>query len=95
MAQEYCKTLRIGGYSDWRLPKSDEKETAVVVELMMPRHSTKGHADYFWSADPSVLLTFNYLASHIIVSNAYGAKEGAKAFVRAVRSLEAAKQKHQ
>ena len=38
-AQEYCKSLRLGGHADWRLPKPDERDTAVVVELMMPRHS--------------------------------------------------------
>ncbi len=30
-AQKYCQTLRLGGYTDWRLPEPDERETAVVV----------------------------------------------------------------
>ena len=65
-AQEYCKTLRLGGYADWRLPKPDERETAVVIELMMSRHSRDAHAqfDLYWSSDPTALLPFNYPPSH-------------------------------
>ena len=93
-AQEYCKTLRLCGYADWRLPNPDERETAVVVELMMRRHSRDAHAyfDLYWSSDPTVLLPFNYHPSHgKEVSRVYFARERARAFVRAVRSLGAAK----
>ena len=93
-AQKYCKTLRLGGHADWRLPKPDERETAVVIELMMPRHSRDAYArfDLYWSSDPTVLLPFNYRPSHgKEVSRVYPAREGARAFVRAVRSLGAAK----
>jgi hypothetical protein len=93
-AQKYCKTLRVGGYTDWRLPKPDERETAVVVELMMPRHSRDAHAhfDLYWSSDPTVLIPFNYHPSDgKEVSRVYFAREGTRGFVRAVRSLGAAK----
>ena len=93
-AQGYCKTLRLGGYTDWRLPKSDERETAVVIELMMPRHSRDTYArfDLYWSSDPTVLLPFNYHPSRgSEVSRVYFAREGTRAFVKAVRSLETAK----
>lgn len=93
-AQKYCKTLRVGGYTDWRLPKPDERDTAVVVELMMPKHSrdVHSHFDLYWSSDPTVLLPFNYRPSHgKEVSRVYFAREGTRAFVRAVRSLGAAK----
>ncbi len=93
-AQEYCKTLRLGGHADWRLPKPDERETAVVIELMMRRHSRDVYArfDLYWSSDPTVLIPFNYHPSYgKEVSRVYSAREGAKAFVRAVRSLGAAK----
>ena len=40
-AQEYCKTLRLGGYADWCLPKADEVDTAVAVKLMMPHLFTR------------------------------------------------------
>ena len=88
-AQAYCKTLRLGGYADWRLPNPDERDTAVAVVLMMPRHSRDAHAhlDLYWSSNRSVLIPFNYQpASGKEVSAAYFAREGTRAFVRAVRS---------
>ena len=93
-AQEYCKNLRLGGHGDWRLPKVDEGETAVAVELMMPRHSRDTYArfDLYWSSDPTVLIPFNYQPSRgKEVSRVYPARGGDRAFVRAVRSLGTAK----
>jgi len=93
-AQEYCKTLRLGSYADWRLPKSDERETAVVMALMLPKHSRDAHAhfDLYWSSEPTVLLPFNYNPSYgTQVSRVYFAREGSRAFVRAVRPLGTAK----
>jgi len=93
-AQEYCKTLRLGGYDDWRLPKADEADTAVAVELRMPIHSPDTYArfDLYWTSDPTVLIPFNYRPSQGRgVSRAYPPTEGGRAFVRAVRSLGAAR----
>ena len=93
-AQKYCKTLRLGGYADWRLPNPEEPDTAVVVELMTALHSRDTYARYdlFWSSDPTALLPFNYRPSRgKEVSRVYFAREGTRAFVRAVRSLGAAK----
>jgi hypothetical protein len=93
-AQKYCRTLRLGGYVDWRLPNPEEPDTAVVVELMTTIHSRDAYARYdlFWSSDPTVLLPFNYRPSRgKEVSRVYFAREGTKAFVRAVRSLGAVK----
>jgi len=93
-AQEYCRTLRLGGYADWRLPKADERDTPVVIELMMSRHSRDVHAhfDLYWSSDPTALLPFNYRPSQgKEVSRVYFARENTSAFVRAVRSLGTAK----
>jgi hypothetical protein len=93
-AQRYCKTLRLGNYADWRLPKSDERDTSVAIELMMRRHSRDVYAyfDLYWSSDPTVLLPFNYRPSQgKEVSRVYFAREGTRAFVRAVRSLGAVK----
>jgi len=94
-AQKYCMTLRVGGYTDWRLPNPDERDTAVVVELMMRMHSRDAYAyfDLYWSSDPTVLLPFNYHPSQgKEISRVYRTpKKRAKAFVRAVRSLGAAK----
>ena len=61
-AQQYCKMLRLGGYSDWRLPNPDERDTAVAVALIMPKHSRDAHAhlDLYWSSDRTVLIPFNY-----------------------------------
>jgi len=93
-AQKYCMTLRVGGYTDWRLPSPDERDTSVVVELMMRRHSRDVYAyfDLYWSSVSTVLLPFNYSPSQgKEVSRVYFAREGTRAFVRAVRSLGAAK----
>jgi hypothetical protein len=93
-AQKYCMTLRLGGYADWRLPNPDERDTAVVVELMMRGHSRDAHShfDLYWSSDSAVLLPFNYHPSHgKEISRVYFARERARGFVRAVRSLESVK----
>jgi hypothetical protein len=89
-AQEYCKNLRLGGHSDWRLPKPDELDTASVAELMMPLHSPEAYArfDLYWSCDPTVLLPFNYHPSRgAEVSRVYPAGQGDRVYIRAVRSL--------
>lgn len=90
-AGKYCKTLRLGGHADWRLPNPEELDTAVVIELMTAIHSRDTYARYdlFWSSDPTVLLPFNYRPSlGKEVSRAYPARAGTRAFVRAVRPLE-------
>jgi Protein of unknown function (DUF1566) len=89
-AQKYCQNLRLGGHADWRLPKPDELETATVIKLLMPRRSRDTYArfDLYWSSNPTVLLPFNYQPSYGgTVLRTYPAREGAKAFVRAIRSL--------
>ena len=89
-AQKYCQNLRLGSHADWRLPKPDELETATVIKLLMPRRSRDTYArfDLYWSSNPTVLLPFNYQPSYGgTVLRTYPAREGAKAFVRAVRSL--------
>lgn len=88
-AQEYCRTLRLAGHGDWRLPDPTEAEVAVAFALMMPRHARDVYAnfDLYWSSDPTVLLPFNYRpAQGRQISRTYPA-DGSKAFVRAVRSL--------
>ncbi len=88
-AQEYCRNLRLGGHTDWRLPGPGEHETAAAVELMMPVHSPSAYArfDLYWSSDPTVLIPFNYHPSRgAEVSRAYPARKGDRAYVRAVRS---------
>ncbi len=89
-AQKYCRDLRLGGHADWRLPNPDELDTATVVALMMPVHTRAAYArfDLYWSSDPSVLLPFNYHpARGAEVSRVYPARQGDRAYVRAVRSL--------
>ncbi len=91
-AQKYCQNLQLGRHADWRLPKPDERDTATVIQLLMPKRSrdTYAHFDLYWSSDHTVLLPFNYRPSQGgPVSRTYPAREGAKAFVRAVRSLGA------
>ena len=93
-AQDYCKALRLGGHDDWRLPKPEEADTALAVELMRPIHSPDTYArfDLYWSSDPTILIPFNYRPSHgRAVSRIYPPKSDGRAFVRAVRSLGTAK----
>lgn len=94
-ALEYCATLRLGGYTGWRLPLPEEHETAVVFALMMPRHSRDALSklDLYWSLDPAFLLPFNYRPAHgAEVSDRYPAKDDDQAYVRAVRSFPLALQ---
>ena len=86
-AQRYCRDLRLSGHADWRLPKPEEGETAVAFQLMMPKHSRDvyAHFDLYWSADPTILLPFNYRpAQGREVERTYPAS-GESAFVRCVR----------
>ena len=89
-AENYCRSLRLGGHTDWRLPSPEEPDTALVIELMMRRHSRDVYAyfDLYWSSDPTILLPFNYHPAHgKEVSRVYYARKRAKGFVRAIRSL--------
>jgi hypothetical protein len=89
-AQRYCKNLRLGSYAGWRLPEPDEQETAVVIELMMTRHSRDVYArfDLYWSSDSTTLLPFNYQPSYgEEVFRVYPARKHDRAFVRAVCSI--------
>ena len=89
-AQKYCKNLRLGGYTDWRLPKPEERDTAVAMELMMSRHArdVHSHFDLYWSSDRTTLLPFNYNPSYgREIQRAYPARSNDRAFVRAVRSI--------
>jgi len=93
-AESYCNSLRLGGHADWRLPNPDERDTALVIELMMRIHSRDVYAffDLYWSSNPTILLPFNYHPSHgKEISRVYYARARAKGFVRAVRSLETTK----
>jgi len=89
-AQAYCRHLDLGKHNDWRLPRLDEVDTATVIELMMPMHSTLPYVrfDLYWSSDPTVLLPFNYHpARGTEVLRAYPAGKNDRAYVRAVRSM--------
>lgn len=89
-AREYCNALRLGGHTGWRLPNPGEQETAVAVALRMRMHSPNANArfDLYWSSDSTILLPFNYHPSYgAEISRAYPARNGDRAFVRAVRSL--------
>ena len=94
-AQKYCRALRLGGYTDWRLPEPEEQATAVVTALMMRMHSRDVYArfDLYWSSSATTLIPFNYHPSYgREVQRTYPAKAGDRAFVKAVRSLGAAKE---
>ena len=89
-AQKYCKNLRLDGYTDWRLPEPDERDTAVAIALMMTKHARDIYSrfDLYWSSDPTTLLPFNYHPSYgKEILRVYPAREGDRWYVRAVRSL--------
>ena len=89
-AEQYCKNLKLGGYSDWRLPRADERDNETAFELRMPLRARDNHSqfDLYWSSDPTVLIPFNYRPSlGAGVSRAYYARDRARGFVRAVREV--------
>ena len=53
-AAQYCDTLTLGGYSDWRLPNSNELFSILNHDKTNPAidttYFTKTTADYWWSA---------------------------------------------
>jgi hypothetical protein len=43
-ANAYCSNLRLGGYSDWRLPTIDELQDIYDPGIDIPGHKTNGEA---------------------------------------------------
>ena len=87
-AKKAATACTLGGHTDWRLPHPAEHDTAVVVELMMSRHSPAPDIrfDLYWSSDPAVLLPFNYHPSRgKSVERVYPARPTDRAYVRAIR----------
>jgi len=54
-ADPYCKSLRLGGYSDWRLPTSHELFGINNFDRLNPAlnttYFTKTNAEYWWTSD--------------------------------------------
>lgn len=54
-ASRYCETLRLGGFSDWRLPFAHESFSILNHSTVNPaldtNSFTKSTAEYWWSAD--------------------------------------------
>jgi len=92
-AKLYCENLRLGGFSDWRLPNPGERDEAIVNALHVPVRSKKQGYDLYWSSKIDTLLPFNYLTSHVtmgnfIVPTISEEDKSIRTFVRAVRNLE-------
>jgi hypothetical protein len=53
-AVDYCKNLKLGGYSDWRLPTLEELKTLIKKGSPSPAINTKVFPDtessYYWSS---------------------------------------------
>jgi hypothetical protein len=53
-AKNYCDTLTIGGYTDWRLPHPDEAFTILNLQTPNPaldsKYFTKTGAEYWWTS---------------------------------------------
>jgi hypothetical protein len=84
-AQRYCDALKLRGYADWRLPRKEEGGSGIALELLMPKRSQDSPADWYWSADPMVLMPFNTRRS---LSNAVVIPDDKNlAYARCVRAM--------
>ena len=70
-ARQYCDTLMLGGYTDWRLPSAHEGFSILNLNRLNPALDTvffaNNHADYWWSSDMDISDT-----TKIWVTNAGG-----------------------
>jgi len=82
-AMNYCRSLNYGGYSDWRLPTSDEL-SAVHHEPENPFVYHRGSD--FWTSTPTT--ENRYYVIYTADAMQYKRKIGESNYIRCVRCLE-------
>jgi hypothetical protein len=88
-AINYCKHLKLGGYSDWRLPSKEELETLIKKGSSSPTINTKVFPDtessYYWSS--TTYASYTYGAWCVNFSGGYlnSYDKSNSYYVRAVR----------
>jgi hypothetical protein len=82
-AATFCKSLRLGGYSDWRLPSEYELNQ---MYLNLYKAGLGGFASiYYWSSTREVI---NYvLFGHSGIGFQYNSDKGSTGYVRPVRAF--------
>ena len=89
--QEYCKSLTIGEYSDWRLPEYNELLSIVDYNKANPviKKGFKNVASSrYWSSSESVSYSSKAWYVNFSSGNTYSSYKSSKSYVRCVRGRQ-------
>lgn len=94
-AEKYCKELKLGTYSDWRLPELHELESIREIACHNPCINTdffKSYAHWVWTSTPCAWSSDRAWIVHFYYGAVYDGLRSDRAFVRAVRRVSPAGQ---
>ena len=84
-AKWYCEGMRIGGYSDWKLPSRDELEMGFKVKHLFDPFKRQDWDSLYWSSTNDVLLTTHSLRMHFSSAEVSSNTKAGNNYVRCVR----------